>query len=363
MKQGITKKVVAVFVSGHGLGHINQMRPFLKLLFKEAKVLLFTNIDKAYVERSEITYDKFWTFSEVGLVSEQPVMQNSLEVDLSKTQHKLQLYKQSLKFSKKKLENIFRSEDVYGVVSNIDALPLHVAQNLKMPNFAFCSLDWYSVYSQIRQNTMLNDFNRLFSFFKKTYQNVNVFFRPSPYVKVDWLTHEYEIAPQFVAGKQVRVEIDMLFKTKTKNKKLVLVNFGGVEQQIVLPNVDNVVWITNLGDSDRMDLIRLHQLKKYFCFEDIAVSVDLLVTKPGYGTFVLAASTHLPIISLERTNWPDVPSLEAWVAKYCNLVKVSEDNVYNALSNVDSFITNKKQFFRDDISTEDVSVVVNKVLS
>jgi hypothetical protein len=51
-------------------------------------------------------------------------------------------------------------------------------------------------------------------------------------------------------------------------------------------------------------------------FSDLMASVDLVVTKPGYGTFAEAAAAGLPVLYLERPDWPETPHLGAWLASH-----------------------------------------------
>lgn len=48
-------------------------------------------------------------------------------------------------------------------------------------------------------------------------------------------------------------------------------------------------------------------------YHDLMASVDLMLTKPGYGTFVEAVAVGLPLIYISRDIWPDVSSLVHWL--------------------------------------------------
>ena len=51
-------------------------------------------------------------------------------------------------------------------------------------------------------------------------------------------------------------------------------------------------------------------------FQDLLRSVDVLLTKPGYGAFAEAACHGVPVIYLERPEWPEAPFLTAWLETY-----------------------------------------------
>lgn len=48
-------------------------------------------------------------------------------------------------------------------------------------------------------------------------------------------------------------------------------------------------------------------------FSDQLASVDVLLTKPGYGMFTEAALHGLPVLTVARGDWPEEPYLEAWM--------------------------------------------------
>ncbi len=47
---------------------------------------------------------------------------------------------------------------------------------------------------------------------------------------------------------------------------------------------------------------------------DVLASVDAVITKPGYGTFVDAACNARPLVYAERPDWPEEPRLGRWLA-------------------------------------------------
>lgn len=57
-------------------------------------------------------------------------------------------------------------------------------------------------------------------------------------------------------------------------------------------------------------------------YQEIVASVDLMITKPGYGTFVKAAAVGIPLFYVERPDWPDVTGLVSWfeTVGYCRAV-------------------------------------------
>jgi UDP-N-acetylglucosamine:LPS N-acetylglucosamine transferase len=62
---------------------------------------------------------------------------------------------------------------------------------------------------------------------------------------------------------------------------------------------------------ERPDTIALESLP--MSFSDLLASADVLLCKPGYGSFVEAACSGTPVLYVNRPDWPESPALIAWL--------------------------------------------------
>ena len=60
-------------------------------------------------------------------------------------------------------------------------------------------------------------------------------------------------------------------------------------------------------------------------FSDLLASSDALICKPGYGSFVEAASCGVPVLYVNRADWPEAPALIAWLQQHGLCREVSRD--------------------------------------
>lgn len=58
-------------------------------------------------------------------------------------------------------------------------------------------------------------------------------------------------------------------------------------------------------------------------FSDALRSCDALVTKPGYGAFVEGACNGIPVLYVERTDWPEFPYLSQWLHAHTRAAAIS----------------------------------------
>jgi UDP-N-acetylglucosamine:LPS N-acetylglucosamine transferase len=62
-------------------------------------------------------------------------------------------------------------------------------------------------------------------------------------------------------------------------------------------------------------------------FTDLLASVDAVITKPGYGTFVEAACSGIPILYLQRDDWPETPHFAAWLARHARAEQLAREQL------------------------------------
>ena len=57
-------------------------------------------------------------------------------------------------------------------------------------------------------------------------------------------------------------------------------------------------------------------------FIDILASCDVLIAKPGYGSFTEAACHGLPVLYVPREDWPEAPYLTGWLHEHARALEV-----------------------------------------
>jgi UDP-N-acetylglucosamine:LPS N-acetylglucosamine transferase len=62
-------------------------------------------------------------------------------------------------------------------------------------------------------------------------------------------------------------------------------------------------------------------------FGDLLASSDVLLCKPGYGSFVEAACSSTPILYVNRPDWPESPALIEWLQQHGVCREVSRNQL------------------------------------
>ena len=111
------------------------------------------------------------------------------------------------------------------------------------------------------------------------------------------------------------------------DERLVMVSLGGmelrppVEQWPALPGVRLLVpasWRSAHPATVDFEPLGLPYI-------DALWSCDALICKPGYGSFVEAACAGVPVLYLERPEWPEVPYLVSWLERAGRCVPLTQE--------------------------------------
>jgi UDP-N-acetylglucosamine:LPS N-acetylglucosamine transferase len=112
-----------------------------------------------------------------------------------------------------------------------------------------------------------------------------------------------------------------------------LLGFGGIAYQgtAPLPQLPGVAWLVadTWPTHSRKDVIPFSQAR--MPYPDLLASSDALVTKVGYGSFVEAARLGLPVLYLDRPDWPETPWLAPWLARHARAMAIDEQTLFSPL--------------------------------
>jgi UDP:flavonoid glycosyltransferase YjiC (YdhE family) len=106
--------------------------------------------------------------------------------------------------------------------------------------------------------------------------------------------------------------------------RLVLIAMGGIAFRLTMdswPRIPGVRWVVLSSWQVRHpDVVELESLD--MDFTDVLASCDALLTKPGYGSFAEAACNGVPVLYLDRKDWPEAPYLVEWLKRQGRCMEV-----------------------------------------
>jgi hypothetical protein len=310
---------LVVSISGHGFGHVAQTAPVLNMLHGHVPRLHLTVrsvVPLAQLHaRIHAPFTHLTSEGDIGMV-----MSSSVDVLAGDSSAAYRAFHADWDAHVADEARLLRELHADFVFSNVGYLPLAGAQRAGIPNAALCSLNWADIYRHYCGD------DAIAAQIHGCYANADAFLRATPGMTMTSLPNIVPVAPIAAIGANRRAELNRRLKLSA-DEKLVLVSLGGITGRLPIerwPRLEGVRWLVQDSWQVRHpDAIILETLQ--MSFSDLLASSDALICKPGYGSFVEAASCGVPVIFVSRAGWPEAPALISWLQQYGLCREVSRD--------------------------------------
>ncbi len=303
---------IILALSSHGFGHIGQMAPVIQRIKKLRPNLKITIRSSAprfkLLERLGADADIQKVTTDIGMIQASAL--EVLEKESGDAYEKFhQQWEQKIDNEARELEKL----NANLVLANVPYLALAGAHKAGIPSAALCSLNWADIYHHYFAEKR-PEAKHIHEQMLAAYNSAHVFMKPAPSMPMPNLSNCADIGPLAQLGKNRKREITTA-KGLPSDQRLVMISLGGME----LPMSINQ-WPTSQGlsfivpgswNSGHPDTIHFEELNMPFA--DVLRSCDVLIAKPGYGSFAEAACMGLPVLYLERKNWPEAEFLIRWL--------------------------------------------------
>jgi len=300
-------------VSAHGYGHLAQSAPVIEALTRRIpglKVTLQGDIDPVFAHyRLPMGFTHLRETTDPVLLMDGPLITRWADSLAEYTRFDAE-YERHLKHQMHSLRRL--APDL--VLSDIPWLPLDAARQLGIPAIGLCSLSWYDILREcpVRAQVPTALLERL----RRIYSTADLFIRPAPAMPMDWLTNARDVGP--IAHRRPDRSTTLRKRLGVPaDRPLALMQFGGFGGFHPLtqwPEQDQVHWVVrDLRGQQRGDASGLsdHGLDLL----DLLGSFDLILTKPGYGSYAEAACNGVPVLHVPRPDWPEEPVLNRWIRR------------------------------------------------
>ncbi|MEI7611518.1 MAG: hypothetical protein WCK63_01345 [Betaproteobacteria bacterium] len=317
-----------VDISSHGLGHLAQTAPILNELTRLLPGLRLTVRSGVPPEKLHARLHGQFTHlperSDFGFV-----MHDATRIDLAasasayRAQHAdwEQRVAAEAAFLLRLRPNL--------VLTDVAYLPLAGAARAGIPSLSMCSLNWAEMFSyffspepwatEIHQQML------------SAYNGADEFLRFTPGMPMCDLPRVHSIGAVAALGVDRRTELREKLQCSAE-EKLVLAAFGGVEKKVsyeTWPMTPGVHWIIpQRGSKPREDMMTVFE-DLNLPFNDLLASVDAVLTKPGYGTFVEAACSATSVLYLRSEDWPEQGGLIEWLKVNVRCAEISHTQLIN----------------------------------
>jgi len=302
---------LVVALSSHGFGHIGQSAPVIAALRERLPDLRMTLRTAAphfkLLERFGEQIGIALTVTDVGMVQQDA---QCIAWEAS-TRAYLEFH---LDWDRRVEEEsrVLRELRADALLANVPYLALAGAQRAGIPSLALCSINWMDIYAHyfsVRPEAPI-----LLEQMRRSYVSARAFLQPTPSMPMPQLDNRRAIGPICQRGRSRRTWFVERLGLRP-DERLVMVSLGGmelrppVEQWPTFPGVRLLVpetWRSSHPDTVDFEPLGLPYI-------DALWSCDALICKPGYGSFVEAACAGVPVLYLERPDWPEAPYLVRWL--------------------------------------------------
>ncbi|MDP3089772.1 MAG: hypothetical protein Q8N04_03790 [Nitrospira sp.] len=317
-------------ISAHGYGHAAQVVPVLNELGKRIpslSVILRTNVPRHFFEsRMTVPWELLPAQMDIGCLQHGPL---TMDWDATWQAHRTFHAHWEARLKEETLAIQEARPDL--VIGNTPYLTMAAGADAGIPTVAIASLSWDEILrdhvdpAQPWHAAILEDIRR-------AYGQAHLLLRLTPGLPMPAFRHAIDIGPIAhplpPARAQLRAQLNI-----PNEDSLVLVAFGGIRfEALPFDRMESMRGIQFLIDGPvPPHNRRVHSLSVLSeRFSTLLSSVDVIMTKPGYGTTIEAVEVQTPIVYVRRYNFADEDSLVTYLHRYGRGVELSRADFLEA---------------------------------
>jgi hypothetical protein len=310
-------------ISGHGFGHAAQVVPVLNALGRLVpglRVLLRTTVPAAFFkDRLTIPWETSAVQQDVGCIQSSPLI---IEVEATWREHqrfhstwndRLQVEVEAMRRAK---------PDV--ILADTPYLALVAGKAAGISTVALVSFTWDLILSEFQAPPSI-DSRTIIQSIREAYAQADLALRITPAPKMSNFPRITDIGPIADPVPSAHNQLTE-FLGLAPGEYTVLVGFGGIPlDSLPFDRLGSLAGYRFLFDgsippgSNRF--VSASALP--FSFKTLLASVDVIMTKPGYGTLVEAVALQTPMVYVRRYNFADEQSLVDYLHRYGKGVELS----------------------------------------
>ncbi len=313
-------------VSPHGFGHFAQTAPVIQALRRRVpglRVTLMTRLPASLVYQrlgGEVTVVP--RAADFGMI-----MRSAIDVDVTATHSAYRRLHRRWATRVSDFAEGLKALRPDLLLADVPYLPLAAAERLRLPAVALCSLNWADIYHAYCGR--LPGAAEVERQMREAYASAAVFIRPRPAMPMADLGNTREVGPIARLG-QVRREALRRALGAAEGERVLLVAPGGIPTAVDLRQwqapAGYRLLVPRSWNPWGERFLAIEDLD--WSFPDLLASVDMLLTKPGYGSFVEAACLGIPVLYVARGDWPEEPGLTTWLHRHARTREIPREDFY-----------------------------------
>lgn len=306
-------------LSPHGFGHAAMTAPLVAELRRrhpDLRLTIQTALPRDFLETRYDTFEHVRDIPDIGFRMKSPV---ELDLEASAVYYR----RMHADFSGLVAGEARRLRQAAPtlVLANIPYVTIAAAAQAGVPVVAFSSLNWADMVAHYLGDRP--DCAAIAREIHDSYAKAAFFLRTNPAQPMS-LPNVRDIGTVARAGRVRSPELAERLGVGA-DTRIGLIAYGGIDHCLPWerwPEIEGWMW---LGNQDalprRPDLV--HWRQAGLPFSDLSASVDLLVTKTGYGTFTEAGLSGVAVLYQARPDWPEAAALEDWLGRHTRCLPIT----------------------------------------
>jgi len=302
---------IAVYISGHGFGHLAQMAPVLNRLHQIRPDITF--LLRCALPKDEMHSRLHFPFElEASPVDVGVIQKNAVEEDRHASIMLMRAWIKQMEAHIQRECDLMRAFQPCLIISDISPLAFPTAKALGIPGIGLATLDWHSIYAH-----WLDADDEIITTLAEAYGQCDLLLTPPMSMHMPVFPTQQQIPLIATAANSITNPVT----ADARKKALVL--FGGcgnppyemqaLEEmhawQFLIPDVDHHV------AADLPDNVQPIRFSADLRPVDMMPHVDVVLCKPGYGVLSECWVTATPIAWVERPDFPEFPMLKEWLER------------------------------------------------
>ncbi|MEK6786117.1 MAG: hypothetical protein AABY61_11620 [Nitrospirota bacterium] len=310
-------------ISGHGFGHAAQVVPVLNALGRlvpNLRVLLRTTVPASFfTDRLTIPWETSAVQQDIGCIQNGP-----MTIDVEATWHQHHRFHSTWNDRLQTEIDAMRAAAPDLVLADTPYLALAAGKAAAIPTITLVSLTWDLVLSDYQTPPSI-DGRVIIQSIRQAYGAADLALRITPAPTMTIFKKLIDIGPIAEPAPSAREQLTEFLKL-TPGERTVLIGFGGIPlDSLPFDRLESLTGYRFLFDGSIPSTSKRFVSTKSlpFSFKTLVASVDVLMTKPGYGTLLEAVALHTPMVYVRRYNFVDEQPLVEYLHRYGRGVELS----------------------------------------
>ena len=303
-------------ISGHGYGHAAQVVPVLNelgRLIPNLKTILRSTVPATFFrDRLTIPWEFQSVQQDVGCIQHGP-----LEIDVPATwaAHVQFHAGWEQRLADEVAAIRIASPDI--ILADTPYLAVAAGKETGVPVVALANFTWIEALQPFADPTQPR-YQALLETMRQSYGHAKLALRVAPGLPLSTFAKVVDIGPIAERGQSHREELRTNLGIHN-SEQLVLLAFGGIPLETLpwekMEQMRGYHFIVNTPPNRPSPCIHVNSTIPH-SFSTLMASVDLIMTKPGYGTIVEAVALGMPVVYVRRYNFADEAPLVEFLHQY-----------------------------------------------